>query len=190
MAQGLPACCPYRDCWRSATLEALRDQWTCHCTVNIHSWACCLFVNTHVFIRYTVCAQPHMQTETNGHSLSLLSHLPTFISRGVNGGIQLWIGDFNSILTHWICLRSTRVKYAIGCFPLVTRAATGVTSNGLFLYWLQQLFVDFVNCMKYNKHILNALNFWLWWRRHFLTNQCIMQAYLTEHGLQDSCKDR
>lgn len=37
VAQGLRACCPHRDCWRSATLEALRDQWTCYYTVNIHA---------------------------------------------------------------------------------------------------------------------------------------------------------
>lgn len=52
MAQGLPACCPHRDCWRSATLEALRDQWTRYCIVNIQSWAQHLFVNTHASVWY------------------------------------------------------------------------------------------------------------------------------------------
>lgn len=60
MAQGRLACCPYCDCWRSATLENPRDERTCSCTVNIRSWACCLSVNTDVFVRYTVHAQPHM----------------------------------------------------------------------------------------------------------------------------------
>lgn len=81
-----------------------------------------------------------LHPETSGRSSSLSSRLPTSISWGVNGGFRLPIGDFNSILTHRICLRFTGVKYAIGCFPLVTLAATGFTSNGLFSYRLKWLF--------------------------------------------------
>lgn len=125
MAQGLPACCPHRDCWRSATLEALRDQWTRYCIVDIQSWAQHLFVNTHASVWYG--RRDHWSCPQRVVTFTR----PSTISRGVNGGILLRIGDFNSILTHWICLRSTRVKYVIGCFPLVTLAATGVTSNGL-----------------------------------------------------------
>lgn len=59
MAQGLPTCCPDCDCWKSAMLEALRDQWTYNRTVNIHSWACCVSVNTHVYREHThaLCRQ-------------------------------------------------------------------------------------------------------------------------------------
>lgn len=72
---------PYRHCWRLATLEAFRDQWTCYCTANIHSCSLSRCKNTHVFVLHTVWTQAHLLTETNCcfwawlHTLHALIHL-------------------------------------------------------------------------------------------------------------------
>lgn len=100
-------------------------------------------------------AQVRMQTETFEHSWACCHILPISISRGVNGGMLLRIGDFNSILTRCICLCSAREKYAIGCFSPCHSCRRRCQIKWTVFCTACSDSVDFVSCVMYSRR---------WWR--------------------------
>lgn len=92
--------------------------------VNIRSRARRLFVNMRASARRASRRDrpPPVPSHVPPTTTTPPPHLCTSSPPGVNGGVFLQKGDFNSILTRWICLRSTRGRsmlYAI-CYRLPT----------------------------------------------------------------------
>lgn len=116
MAQGVSACCPHCDWGRSAMLEALGDQWTSHCTVNTHSWACYQSVNTYLLMQYTFSHT--VQAGTSGHSFSFFvtfTHLDFPGCECRNIPLNRWF-QFNSRPLYLFTLRWGDICYRLFSF--------------------------------------------------------------------------